>query len=333
MRLRHDEPSAARASDPTAPRVAESEAFAAAALAGLQRARKQLSPKWLYDTRGSQLFQDITTCEEYYLTRTEVALLREDAAMLFADFDRPVSAIEFGSASGEKTLLMLRHLHAIRRYVPIDVSQAALAMTDAFMQRHFPEVPVMPLLGDFGEPASLAERMQRIDGERLGFFPGSTLGNLAPAEACALLQGFRTTLGLHSLVLGLDTEKNPETLLAAYDDRAGITAAFNLNVLARMNRELGADFDLAAFRHEARWNGERRCMEMHIVSAQPQRVSLCGRTIAFDRNETIHTESSYKYAVPRALALFAAAGWRAERIARAPGDAFAIYRLNADPLA
>jgi dimethylhistidine N-methyltransferase len=284
--------------------------FAADVIAGLSRTAKELPCRWFYDARGSELFEEITKLPEYYPTRAEASILTRHAA----DIARRTAAgsvlVEFGSGSSRKTEIVLRALPQLAAYVPIDVSASALAEAQARLARRFPALRVLPVIGDFMAEPRLADHLGSAP--RLGFFPGSTIGNLAPADARLLLKKFGATLGEGSrLVIGVDLRKPVERLLHAYDDRAGVTASFNLNLLHRINRELGGDFNVAGFAHEALWNDAESRIEMHLVSARPQTARVLGHSFSFRRGERIHTENSYKHTVEGFRSLAADAGWRA----------------------
>ncbi len=304
--------------------------FAQAMLQGLAAQPKQTSPKWFYDARGSALFEQITELPEYYPTRTEIALLQTHLPHMVEGLGRGLVVVELGSGSSRKTPLLLSALYAPAVYAPIDISESALQGACASLRTLYPKLELAPVLADFTEALDLPSHLDRSRGPRLGFFPGSTLGNFSPEESLRFLQRLRHLLGDgSSLLLGLDTVKDEAALLRAYDDAAGVTADFNLNLLARMNRELGADFDLQHFMHEARWNAVDNRIEMHIVSRHAQTVNVLGERIAFDMGESIHTEDSYKYTPQAARALFRQGGWATIGTWLAPGDAFAFYRLQA----
>jgi dimethylhistidine N-methyltransferase len=236
--------------------------------------------------------------------------------------------IELGSGSSRKTPLLLRALNSPAAYAPVDISASALACACADLKVLFPDLALVPVMADFTRTLQLPAELG--SGPRLGFFPGSTLGNFAPDQAGHFLDLLRRLLGPASrLLLGLDTVKDEARMLAAYDDAAGVTAAFNLNLLARMNRELGMHFDCELFEHQARWNAVASRIEMHLVSRSAQSHHLLGQRIVFGVGETIHTENSYKYRPSAAHALFDSAGWQVEQSWLAPKDEFAIYRLRA----
>lgn len=301
-------------------------AFAADALAGLGAPRKTLPCQYFYDARGSELFEAITDLPEYYPTRTEAAILATSAADIVAQTPPGSVLIEFGSGSSRKTEILLDAFDKLAAYVPIDVSASALDEAARRLARRFPKTRILPLVGDFRATPSLPDDLAARP--RIGFFPGSTIGNFVPAEAVDLLARLRRTLGRGGrLVIGVDLRKDLDDLLPAYNDAAGVTAAFNKNLLVRANRELGADFDLSKFEHAAIFNADESRIEMHLVSTDDQIVSLLGRRFAFRQGETIHTENSHKYTVDAFRALAASAGWRAGRVWTDPRRLFSVHEL------
>ena len=300
--------------------------FAADALLGLGATQKTLPCRYLYDARGSALFEAITDAPEYYPTRTEIGILESSVVDIVADTPAGSVLVEFGSGSSRKTEILLGALDKLAAYVPIDVSATALAEARERLALRFPRLRIEPVVGDFRDalvlPDDLAPR------PRMGFFPGSTIGNFRPGEATDLLRGMAVALGRGGrLVIGVDLRKATSTLLPAYDDAAGITAAFNKNLLARANRELGADFDLGSFRHEARFNGAESRIEMHLVSERAQTVRLLGRSFAFRPGETIHTENSHKYTVEAFRALAIGAGWSPRRLWIDDNELFSVHEI------
>ena len=302
--------------------------IAAEALAGLTATPKTLPPKLFYDPAGVELFEAITRLPEYYLTRTERALLKQVAPEIVALAPRGAALVEYGASDEAKAELLLNartgHFGA---YVPIDVAGSALeAMADRMAASH-PGLVVAPVQGDFmREPALPDAAAQR---PCFGFFPGSTIGNLDPQAAQRFLASARRTLGPDAwLIVGVDLRKDPATLLQAYNDAAGVTAAFNLNLLRRLNREAGANFALDGFSHEAIWNDRDSRIEMHLISQRAQSVQVAGTTIAFAPGETIHTENSYKHALPAFRAMAAEAGWRAERVWTDDKGLFSVHALH-----
>ena len=300
------------------------------ALDGMSRRPKGLSPKWFYDARGSELFEVITTLPEYYLGRTERAILAAHLPEIAAHVPDGAVLVELGSGASVKTRLLLDGLPHVSGYVPVDISREFLSQTAAQLAADYPNLPVMPVVGDF-----MAEIFLPDLGGRpvVGFFPGSTLGNLDPDGAVALLARLRAWPDHAALILGVDLVKAPALLEAAYDDAQGVTAAFNLNLLARLNREAGADFDLAAFRHRAVWNASASRVEMHLESLRAQEVRIAGRTIAFAAGETIHTENSHKFTTESLAAMAAAAGWHVADVLTDPEALFAVAILRPSPSA
>src|SRR5215470_7492899 len=302
-------------------------AFLRDVVAGLTARPKQLPPKYFYDQAGAQLFEQITALPEYYPTRCELAILRQRAAEI-AQFFPPGSAlVEFGSGSSRKVRILLAAAPTIAAYVPVDISSQMLRQEAQELRRDYPGLAVLPVEADFTQPfalpAAVAER------PRTGFFPGSTIGNFEPHEACAFLRHAGRMLGPSAtLIIGVDLVKDASTLHAAYNDTAGLTAKFNLNLLARINRELGADFDLEKFEHRAFYNAERHRIEMHVVSKKRQNVGVTGRRIEFQIGETIHTENSYKYTLDYFTALARGAGWGPLAVWTDAGVNFSIHALT-----
>jgi dimethylhistidine N-methyltransferase len=286
-----------------------------AALEGLLQPRKTLPAKLFYDEAGSRLFAEITELPEYYLTRTERALLEMVAPRVAELLTAHVALIEYGASDEAKAEFLLGQRNAagtpvIQVYVPIDVAAAGLQRMQERLHRSRPYLRVCPVVADFTKALNLPRETSGL--APLGFFPGSTIGNLDPFAADRFLRQARRTLGTSAhFLIGVDLRKDPDILLPAYNDAAGITAAFNRNLLERLNREAGADFDVAAFEHRAVWNDAESRIEMHLVSRRDQEVRLDGQTILFAAGETIHTENSYKYTPEAFAALASAAGWRA----------------------
>lgn len=301
--------------------------FAVAVVEGLSKPRKTLPCRYFYDERGSELFEEITRLPEYYPTRTEAWILAEHADEMVKEIGAGDVIVEFGSGSSLKTEILLARVHAHTAYVPIDVSAAALAGAAARLGRRYGHLDVRPLLGDFSQPIVFPSDLKAR--RKIGFFPGSTIGNLPPPDAIQLLAHFGRLLGADArLIVGIDLKKDSRTLVRAYDDSAGVTAAFNLNILARINRELGANFDTSAFRHEAIYDSVEGRIEMHLVSVPDQTVALCGRKFHFGAEERIHTENSYKYSVPDFQSLASAAGWRPVRFWTDAANHFSVHELR-----
>jgi dimethylhistidine N-methyltransferase len=297
-------------------------------LEGFSLPQKALSPKYFYDAEGSRLFEAITELAEYYPTRTEIGLLRGAAAEIAAQFPPGAALVEFGSGASVKTRILLDAAPQLGAYVPVDISPEALDEAARAIRGDYPGLMVAPLAEDFTTALSLPAE---IAGRPVvGFFPGSTIGNFAPTEAKEFLVRARRLLGEGAqFLVGADLVKPEETLVAAYDDALGVTAAFNKNLLARINRELGGDFDLDAFAHRARWNPRESRIEMHLESLRDQEVEVAGRLFHFAAGETLHTENSYKFTVEGLARLAEAAGWRLERRWTSAHPAFAVVLLQA----
>jgi dimethylhistidine N-methyltransferase len=296
-------------------------------LAGLRATPKTLPPKLFYDDAGAALFERICELPEYYLTRAELEILEACAPELARHIGPRAVLVEYGSGAGVKVRLLLDALVAAAAYVPVDISAAQLRRVADEIRAVYPGLDVRPLCADFTRPLTLPAL---APGERpVAFFPGSTLGNFHPPEAAAFLRRIARTVGRQgAIVLGLDRRKAAATLEAAYDDAQGVTAAFNRNLLARINRELGADFDLAAFEHRAVWNAAESRVEMHLESRRAQAVRVAGIRIAFAAGERIWTECSYKYDDRALAALAAAAGLTVERRWTDAGDRFWVLLLR-----
>jgi dimethylhistidine N-methyltransferase len=295
---------------------------------GLARTPKSVPPKWFYDAEGSALFEAITDLPEYYPTRTETALLTRIAPEIAARIPSDSVLIEYGSGASAKTRLILDATPQLAAYAPIDISVSALEAAAASIRRDYPNLLVEPLARDF-TVGSLAPAVAS-GRPRVGFFPGSTIGNFDPNEGVRLLAEAHALIGEGGFfILGADLVKEPAVLTAAYDDAAGVTAAFNKNLLTRINRELGADFDLAAFDHQAVWNAVDSRIEMHLVSRTPQTVHVAGRAFEFAAGESLHTENSYKFTVEDVTGMARRAGWRLIERWIAPPPAFAVFLFGA----
>jgi len=302
--------------------------FARDVLAGLTARPKRLSPKYFYDEAGSRLFEEITRLPEYYPTRCELEILSRHAADIAKLLPANTTVVEFGSGSSRKIRVLLDASSAIGAYVPIDISVGMLVDEAAQLRRDYPRLMVTPVEADFAKPFRLPPAL--AGRPKTGFFPGSTIGNFEPYEASAFLRHAGRMLGNGAvLIIGVDLIKDPAILNAAYDDPAGVTAKFNLNLLARINRELGADFDLEAFCHQAFYNTERRRVEMHLASRKRQKVRVCGRVIDFRAGETIHTENSYKYSIESFGALARGSGWSPLAVWSDPQGYFSVHALAA----
>jgi dimethylhistidine N-methyltransferase len=281
-------------------------------LAGLSQSRKAIPARWFYDHRGSELFEEITQLPEYYPTRTETGILMAHATRIGRMVGKMTDqrhhvVVEFGAGSATKTPLLLDAIWTAA-YVPIDISGEFLAESCAGLAARYPELPIHPVEADFTLPAMLPAEV--ASHPRIGFFPGSTIGNMEPMAATDLLRAMRETLGAGALLLiGFDRIKDEATLVAAYDDAQGVTAAFNLNLAARINRELGGTIPLEGLAHRAIWNDERARIEMHLEARRDLAFEVCGRRFAMAQGETIHTENSHKYDPRSADTLLLAGGW------------------------
>jgi L-histidine Nalpha-methyltransferase len=303
-----------------------------AALAGLTATPKTLPPKLFYDEEGCRLFYEITRLPEYYLTRIEKYLLADLARSLVPEEVSAAALVEFGGSDEEKA----RHLLDLRTsagepifqtYVSIDVAASALALMQSRLRASYPYLRIVPIVADFMQPL----RLPNVGRRRFGFFPGSTIGNLDPDAAAHFLRSAHASLGTGSwFLLGADLRKDPAILLPAYNDAAGVTAAFNLNLLRRLNREAGAKFDLDAFRHEAIWNDAESRIEMYLLSRHDQVITVAGQKIPFRRDEPIHTENSYKHEPETLIGFARTAGWISERIWTDPAELFGIFLFRHD---
>lgn len=302
-------------------------AFAAEVVAGLKASPKRLPPKFFYDETGSKLFDRITTLPEYYPTRVELGILRQHASDIAQLLPARGALIEFGSGSSRKARIVLRGAPHLSAYAPVDISPELLREEAQRMRYDFPALTIAPVEADFSQAFQLPSAVAMLP--RAGFFPGSTIGNFEPHQACAFLRHAGTMLGANSvLIVGVDRVKDRAVLNAAYNDAQGVTAAFNLNMLARINRELGADFDLGAFEHHAFFNRELSRIEMHLASTRRQKVNVWGETIDFRAGETIHTENSYKYTVESFLALARGSGWAPRAHWSDPDAYFSVHALT-----
>src|ERR1700681_5015519 len=281
--------------------------FARDVIDDLSQQPKRLSPKYFYDATGSELFEQITLLPEYYPTRTELSILRDRGNAISATVPNGAALVEFGAGATTKVRLLLKQC-AFGAYVPVDISGDFLKAQADALRQDFPGLAVYTVAADFTAPFALPEAIASMP--KVGFFPGSTLGNFEPHEACSFLRSARDILGQGAqMVIGVDLEKDERALYNAYNDSAGITARFNLNVLHRINRELGGNFDTSAFTHRAIYNRDRHRIEMHLISRKTQSVRVLGRSFSFRAGESIHTESSYKYSLERFTALARGSGW------------------------
>lgn len=295
--------------------------------AGLAARPRRVPPKWFYDFRGSQLFDRICELPEYYPTRTELALLERHAADIARQIGPGAEIVEWGAGAARKVRLLLGALQAPVGYVPVDISGDYLLAAAAALRAELPGLAIRPLVADFTRALVLPPRLG--PGPRVGFYPGSSIGNFEPAQAAALLRQWRLELDEGGLLIGVDLVKDPQLLHAAYNDAEGVTAEFNLNLWARANREAGADFRLDQWLHCAFYNPTLQRIEMHLVSRCPQRVTVGGQAFDFDEGDSVHTESSYKYTVPGFQRLAHAAGWSPAGVWVDPGRQVALHWLQA----
>lgn len=302
-------------------------AFRADVLNGLAARPRAIPARWFYDRRGSELFEDITQLPEYYPTRTETALLERVCPEVARETGTGGAVIEFGSGSSVKTPVLLRAVRPAA-YVPIDISGEFLRDSAREIAAQFPVMAVEPVEGDFMKPLKLPAGIGGL--ARLGFFPGSTIGNMAPVAAVDLLRTMRSSLGEGSaLLIGIDRIKDPAVLVPAYDDAQGVTAAFNLNLLERINAELSGTIPIDAFAHVARWNEDRARIEMHLEATRAVAFEVDGRGFAMAAGETIHTENSHKYGDRDARLLLAAGGWTVTRAWSDEAGLFGLYLAEA----
>ncbi len=301
------------------------ESFRDAVLAGLGRAHKRIPCKFFYDARGSALFEEICRLPEYYPTRTEIAILEENSADIAAHMGPHCRLIEFGSGASRKARILLRELERPAAYVPVDISGEHLRDAAISLAEDFPSVPVIAVCADYTGPFPLPP-LPGANGKRVGFFPGSTIGNFAPDAAVAFLANYARILGPGGeMLIGVDLKKDTDILEAAYNDRAGVTAAFNLNLLERINRELDGDLDIDRFEHVAFYNEAEGRVEIYIRSLADQQASIAGERFAFAEDELIHTEYSYKYWVEEFRRLAARAGFRPVDTWTDPGELFSVH--------
>jgi dimethylhistidine N-methyltransferase len=299
--------------------------FAADVLKGLRTTPKRISPKYFYDSKGCSLFEKITELPEYYLTRTELRILQDNAADIASHIPGGAALVEFGSGSSRKTRILLAAAPQLGAYVPVDICGEMLEQEADELRKEFPKLNVVPITADFTEPFELPASVPSV---RVGFFPGSTLGNFEPHEAAAFLRQAGKILGRGAiLIVGTDLEKDNRILNAAYNDAAGITRAFNLNLLTRINRDLDGKFDLDTFEHHAFYNRERHRIEMHLASSKRQKVRVANETIDFRAGETIHTENSYKYSADSFSALARGTGWTPVASWTDPDKYFCVHAI------
>ena len=312
-----------------APPDEQTRAFRDDVLGGLSSQIPAIPARWLYDQRGSELFDEITRLPSYYPTRTETALLQSIMPDVARRAPSGAAVVEFGAGSATKTPLLLEAIHPAV-YVPVDISGNYLEQSAAEIAARFPAIQVVPVVADFARDFSLPDSMN--DRPKIGFFPGSTIGNFVPWSGTELLRRFRSLLGTGAqLLIGMDRVKPVERLIAAYDDPAGVTAQFNLNLLERINRELDGDVPVDAFRHEARWNEILSRVEMHLVATRDVDFAIAGTGFHFNLGNSIHTENSHKYGPRGARLMLLAGGWTPIAEWTDPARDFAIILARAEP--
>lgn len=301
--------------------------FAKDVLHGLSQPQKTLPCRWLYDDRGSLLFERITELPEYYPTRTETAILYDCVDQLAERIGPLAALIEYGAGASTKTKILLKHLTALSGYVPIDVSGDFLEQTALILKQEFSNLNVIPVTADFTRPFNLPEIP--ASQKHVGFFPGSTIGNLSDDEIYQFLSAAHQQLGANrQFILGFDLKKSEDILIPAYNDAKGVTACFNLNILDRINRELGGNFSTRRFEHDARWNDHASRIEMHLVSLEQQTVTVAGHAIHFHQGESIHTENSRKFTIASMQQLCGRAEWNIDDLWMDEGKRFAVALLT-----
>jgi L-histidine Nalpha-methyltransferase len=306
------------------------ESFRGAVLAGLSRGQKAIPCKFFYDARGSQLFEQICRLPEYYLTRTETGILERNGGEIAARMGRNCRIIEFGSGASQKARILLAALDEPAAYVPVDISRDHLRAAASGIAADFPALAVVAVCADYTRPFALPA-LPGAAGKRVGFFPGSTIGNFEPDAAAGFLANYARILGPGGeMLVGVDLKKDRGVLDAAYNDRAGITAAFNLNLLERINRELGGNLDIDGFEHLAFYSESEGRIEIYIRSRADQEARIAGRSFRFARNELIHTEYSYKYAIPEFRGLAARAGFHPVDTWTDPAELFSVHYFRLD---
>lgn len=304
------------------------EQFLRDVLDGLTQPQKTLPCKYLYDERGSQLFERICAVEEYYPTRTELEIMQQSAEEMADCLGTDCIVVELGSGASVKTQILLNHLAQPAAYVPVDISKKHLAATARRMAERYPGLPIHPICADFTGSLTVSS-LPPCGKKNVIYFPGSTIGNLSPTEATALLQRMAELSGRGGgLLIGFDLKKSAAILEPAYNDQAGVTSDFNLNILEHINRELEADFQKEAFRHRAYFNEEESRVEMHLISQSDQTIRISGTEFSIVQNETIHTENSYKYSMELFAAITNSAGFTLEKTWLDPKQYFCIQYLS-----
>ncbi len=297
---------------------------------GLRQPEKMISPKYFYDERGSQLFEEITRLPEYYPTETELGIMRDNVGEIAALVGKQASLIEFGSGSSLKTRVLLENLDELAAYVPVDISEDHLLESAQQIREDFPKLDVLPVVADFTQPFQLpSPKIMPV--RNIVYFPGSTIGNFTHDAAHELLQVMHEEAGAGgALLIGVDLQKDPAIIERAYNDSAGVTAEFNRNMLRHLNREFGADFDLGAFAHSAEYNEKKGRVEIRLVSEQDQEFTLGNESFSIDRDEAILTEYSHKYTLEGFAAMAEAAGFRVEKVWMDAERLFSVQYLVRD---
>jgi dimethylhistidine N-methyltransferase len=313
------------------PQSEEESAFAADVVRGLNASPKRIPAKYFYDHAGSILFDRITELPEYYPTRCEMSILQAQAGEICKLIPEGAALVELGAGSNKKVRILLKAAPTLGLYVPVDICGEMIEREAVELRRDFPNLKVAPVTADFTKEFELPAEALAAPA-RIGFFPGSTIGNFEPHEAAAFLKNIAKILGPDAvLIVGVDLIKPVEVLKAAYNDKQGVTASFNLNLLKRINRELGGTFNLAGFEHHAFYNRERNRIEMHLASLKRQKVKVAGESIDFRAGETIHTENSYKYSVESLSALARGVGWSPLKVWTDPNKYFSIQAFKREP--
>lgn len=306
------------------------ESFRQAVLTGLQQPQKQIPSKFLYDERGSELFGRICELDVYYPTRTEIRILQSHVKEMVDVIGPRVRLLELGSGSSEKTRILLDHLDHPAVYVPIDISRSHLLSAADTLAAEYPDIPVQPLCADYTAPLDLPDPPRPV-ARTVAYYPGSTVGNFQPDEAERFLGRIANGIAPKGgLLIGVDLKKDVDVLEAAYNDAEGVTAAFNKNLLCRMNRELDANFDLDRFEHLSVWNDEKGCIDSYLRSLESQTVTVAGTSISFDQGETIHTEYSYKYTLDEFANLVGNAGFSVDQVWTDDRSYFSVQYCSVD---
>ena len=293
-------------------------------VAGLQQDEKMISPKYFYDERGSQLFDEITTLPEYYPTETEFGIMRENITEIATLIGPQASLIEYGSGSSRKTRVLLEHLNDQAVYVPVDISEEHLLESARQIRAEFPDLEVLPVVADFTKRFQLPDPPV-MPLRNIIYFPGSTIGNFAHAIACELLEVMYHEAGENgAMLIGVDLQKDPSIIERAYNDSAGVTAEFNLNMLRHLNREFGSDFDLDCWKHKAQYNQSEGRVEIRLINEEQQTVNIDGTTIVVERGEGILTEYSHKYTLEGFAEMAQGAGFKVERVWTDANNLFSV---------